>query len=38
MIRGVVICNKCQCECELVVLASGIIIDQELVRRKEIEE
>lgn len=38
VIKGVVLCSKCQCEYELEVSTSGTIIDQELVRRKEIEE
>ena len=38
IVKGVVLCNKFQCECELEVLASGAIIDQELIRRNEIEE
>lgn len=38
VVKGVVLCSKCQCECELEVPASSTIIDQELVRIKEIEE
>lgn len=38
VIKEVVLCSKCQCECELEVPTSGAIIDQELVRRREIKE
>ncbi|KAM1365125.1 hypothetical protein ACFX2F_043588 [Malus domestica] len=38
VINGVVLCNKCQCECELAVPALGAIIDRKLVRRREIKE
>ncbi|KAB2630739.1 S2-RNase [Pyrus ussuriensis x Pyrus communis] len=36
--RRVVLCNICQCQCELEVPASGAIIDWELVKMKGIEE
>lgn len=38
MVKGVVLCSKCQCECELEVPILGAIIDQELVKKKVIEE
>ncbi|KAM1080351.1 hypothetical protein ACFX1Q_015798 [Malus domestica] len=30
-----VMCSKCQCECELEIPSAGVLIDHELVRRKE---
>ncbi|XP_048429796.1 uncharacterized protein LOC125472423 [Pyrus x bretschneideri] len=38
IVKGLVLCNKCQCECELEVPASGVIIDQNLIRRRKKEE
>ncbi|KAM1493283.1 hypothetical protein PS1_025447 [Malus domestica] len=33
-----VMCSKCQCECELEIPPTGILIDHELIRRKEEDE
>ncbi|KAM1750792.1 hypothetical protein ACFX11_008986 [Malus domestica] len=33
-----VMCSKCQCECELEIPPAGILIDHELIRRKEEDE
>ena len=33
-IKGVVLCNRCQCECELEIPALGGIVDQNLVRKE----
>ncbi|KAM0974947.1 hypothetical protein ACFX2C_018051 [Malus domestica] len=35
IIKGMVMCSKCQCECELEVPSAGVFIDHELIRRKE---
>ncbi|KAM1135446.1 hypothetical protein ACFX2J_044279 [Malus domestica] len=35
IIKGMVMCSKCQCECELEIPLAGILIDHELIRRKE---
>ncbi|KAM1800758.1 hypothetical protein ACFX11_032438 [Malus domestica] len=35
IIKGMVMCSKCQCECELEIPPAGILIDHELIRRKE---
>ncbi|KAM1353398.1 hypothetical protein ACFX2H_032895 [Malus domestica] len=35
IIKGMVMCSKCQCECELEVPSAGVLIDHELIRRKE---
>ncbi|KAM2577748.1 hypothetical protein TB2_003382 [Malus domestica] len=35
IMKGVVLCSKCQCKCELEVITSWVIIDQELIRRRE---
>ncbi|KAM1712926.1 hypothetical protein ACFX12_023746 [Malus domestica] len=35
IIKGLVMCSKCQCECELEIPPAGILIDHELIRRKE---
>ncbi|KAM2605171.1 hypothetical protein TB2_033998 [Malus domestica] len=32
-----VLCSKCQCECELEIPPAGVLIDYELIRRKEEE-
>ncbi|KAM1453266.1 hypothetical protein ACFXTO_002899 [Malus domestica] len=33
-----VLCSRCQCECELEIPPAGVLIDHELIRRKEEEE
>ncbi|KAB2608815.1 S2-RNase [Pyrus ussuriensis x Pyrus communis] len=38
IVKGLILCSKCQCECELEMPASEVIIDQELIRRREKEE
>ncbi|KAM1345809.1 hypothetical protein ACFX2H_034945 [Malus domestica] len=38
IIKGMVMCSKCQCECELEIPPAGILIDHELIRRKEENE
>ncbi|KAB2615689.1 receptor-like protein 12 [Pyrus ussuriensis x Pyrus communis] len=38
IIKGVVLYNKCQCECELKVPEAGAVIDQELIKRRKEEE
>ncbi|KAM2421462.1 hypothetical protein ACFXTH_027787 [Malus domestica] len=38
VVKGVALCSKCQCECELEVPTLGAIIDRELFRRREMEE
>ncbi|KAM2777571.1 hypothetical protein PS2_009899 [Malus domestica] len=38
IIKGMVLCNKCQCECELEIPPTGILMDHELIRRKEEEK
>ncbi|KAM2704644.1 hypothetical protein EV1_033951 [Malus domestica] len=38
IIKGMVMCSKCQCECELEIPPAGILIDHELIRRKEEDE
>ncbi|KAM1100264.1 hypothetical protein ACFX1Q_007487 [Malus domestica] len=38
IIRGMVLCNRCQCKCELKVPPAGVLSDHELIRRKEEEE
>ncbi|RXH93056.1 hypothetical protein DVH24_013632 [Malus domestica] len=35
IIKGMVLCSRCQCECELEILPAGVLIDHELIRRKE---
>ncbi|KAM1137717.1 hypothetical protein COP1_035697 [Malus domestica] len=35
IIKGLVMCSKCQCECELEIPPAGVLIDHELIRRKE---
>ncbi|KAM2035122.1 hypothetical protein ACFX16_038256 [Malus domestica] len=35
IIKGMVMCSKCQCECELEIPSARVLIDHELVRRKE---
>ena len=35
IIKGMVMCSKCQCECELEIPPDGVLIDRELIRRKE---
>ncbi|KAM1974781.1 hypothetical protein ACFX15_039633 [Malus domestica] len=35
IIKGMVMCSKCQCECELEIPPAGVLIDHELIRRKE---
>ncbi|KAM1434717.1 hypothetical protein ACFX2I_042772 [Malus domestica] len=35
IIKGMVMCSKCQCECELEIPPAGVLIDRELIRRKE---
>ncbi|KAM1044173.1 hypothetical protein ACFX2A_036147 [Malus domestica] len=35
IIKGVVLCGRCQCECELEIPLTGAILDQELIKRKE---
>ncbi|KAM2689767.1 hypothetical protein EV1_043028 [Malus domestica] len=35
IIKGMVMCSKCQCECELEIPLAGVLIDCELIRRKE---
>ncbi|KAM1803437.1 hypothetical protein ACFX12_029421 [Malus domestica] len=38
IIKGMVMCSKCQCECELEIPPTGTLIDQELIRRNEEEK
>ena len=38
IIKGVVLCSQCQCECEREVPAARAIIDQELIKRRVEEE
>ncbi|KAM2230780.1 hypothetical protein ACFXTH_014954 [Malus domestica] len=38
IVKRLVLCSKCQCECELEVTSLGVIIDQEFIRRNEKEE
>ncbi|KAM1302055.1 hypothetical protein ACFX2H_013018 [Malus domestica] len=38
IIKGMVLCSRCQCECELEIPPTGVLIDHELIRRKEKEE
>ncbi|KAM1189909.1 hypothetical protein ACFX2J_025524 [Malus domestica] len=38
IIKGMVMCSKCQCECELEIPPAGILIDHEMIRRKEEDE
>ncbi|KAM2305248.1 hypothetical protein PS1_025118 [Malus domestica] len=38
IIKGMVLCSKCQCECELKIPPAGIFMDHELIRRKEEEK
>ncbi|KAM2692502.1 hypothetical protein EV2_006781 [Malus domestica] len=38
IIKGMVLCSKCQCECELEIPPAGVLMDHELIRRKEEEE
>ncbi|KAM2507671.1 hypothetical protein ACFX1W_029966 [Malus domestica] len=38
IIKWVVLCNKCQCECELEVPAVRAILDQKLIKRREREK
>ena len=35
IIKGVVLCSQCQCEYELEVPATGAIIDQKLIKRRD---
>ncbi|KAM2044877.1 hypothetical protein ACFX1T_009142 [Malus domestica] len=35
IIKGLVMCSKCQCECELEIPSAGVLIDHELIRKKE---
>ncbi|KAM2081130.1 hypothetical protein ACFX1T_034812 [Malus domestica] len=35
IIKGMVMCSKCQCECELEIPSAGVLIDHELIKRKE---
>ncbi|KAM1941773.1 hypothetical protein ACFX13_029312 [Malus domestica] len=35
IIKGMVMCSKCQCKCELEIPSTGVLIDRELIRRKE---
>ncbi|KAM1400648.1 hypothetical protein ACFX2F_027900 [Malus domestica] len=35
IIKGMVMCSKCQCKCELEIPPAGVLIDRELIRRKE---
>ncbi|KAM1285244.1 hypothetical protein ACFX2J_027833 [Malus domestica] len=35
IIKGMVMCSKCQRECELEIPSAGVLIDHELIRRKE---
>ncbi|KAM2621507.1 hypothetical protein TB2_026250 [Malus domestica] len=37
IIKGRVLCSKCQCECELEIPPTGAFIDHELIRRDEEE-
>ncbi|KAM1188680.1 hypothetical protein ACFX2J_024452 [Malus domestica] len=38
IIKGMVLCSRCQCECELEMPLAGVLIDYELIMRKEKEE
>ncbi|KAM2647557.1 hypothetical protein TB1_000788 [Malus domestica] len=38
IIKGMVLCSKCQYECELEIRLTGALIDQELIRRNEEEK
>ncbi|KAM2796907.1 hypothetical protein COP1_007984 [Malus domestica] len=38
IIKGMVLCSRCQCKCELEIPPAGVLIDHELIRRKEEEE
>ncbi|KAM2301038.1 hypothetical protein ACFX1S_031987 [Malus domestica] len=38
IIKGMVLCGKCQCECELEIPLAEVLIDHELIKRKEEEE
>ncbi|KAM1720610.1 hypothetical protein ACFX14_022140 [Malus domestica] len=38
IIKGMVMCSKCQCECELEISPTGDLIDHELIRRNEEEK
>ncbi|KAM2861181.1 hypothetical protein COP2_026393 [Malus domestica] len=37
IIKGMVMCSRCQCECELEIPPAGVLIDHELIRKKEEE-
>ncbi|KAM1328922.1 hypothetical protein ACFX2F_013137 [Malus domestica] len=34
IIKGLVMCSKCQCECELEIPPAGVLIDHELIKRE----
>ncbi|KAM0978139.1 hypothetical protein ACFX2C_014144 [Malus domestica] len=34
IIKGMVLCSRCQCECELEIPAAGVLIDHELIKKK----
>ncbi|KAM1856545.1 hypothetical protein ACFX14_006770 [Malus domestica] len=38
IIKGRVLCNKCQCECELEIPPTGALMDHELIRRNKEEK
>ncbi|KAM2127805.1 hypothetical protein ACFX1R_007667 [Malus domestica] len=38
IIKGMVLCSKCQCECELEIPPAGVLMDHELIRRQEEKE
>ncbi|KAM1029349.1 hypothetical protein ACFX13_042564 [Malus domestica] len=38
IIKGMVMCSKCQCECKLEIPPAGVLIDRELIRIREAHE
>ncbi|KAM2945414.1 hypothetical protein COP2_028334 [Malus domestica] len=38
IIKGMVLCSKCQCECELEIPPARALMDHELIRRNEEEK
>ncbi|KAM2985813.1 hypothetical protein FF2_006165 [Malus domestica] len=38
IIKGLVMCSKCQCECELEIPPAGVLIDHELIKREAREK
>ncbi|KAM1759286.1 hypothetical protein ACFX11_008299 [Malus domestica] len=38
IIKGMVLCSRCQCECELEIPPAGVLIDHELIKMKEEEK